>query len=167
MKRIVFLTATLSFPFSAMAAWFGAQFTADMVSYNPEFRQWQAAGKLYVGKDKMRMDMGESGQQLVTVYDARSHEMYSVNPAQRAYMEMPVPEDSGVPLLAVVSMPGELDSPCQEPKISCKRVGEEPLNGVTTEKWEMVDDRDPQATLRYVEWIDPKRQILVKLQALP
>jgi hypothetical protein len=165
MKRIALLTATLGFPFTVMGAWFGAQFSADMVSYDPQWRQWEAVGKLYVGKDKMRMDTEEGDRTMVTVYDGTTGTMDSVNPSERTYAEMPVPGESGIPLLAVVSMPGEAGSSCQQAKISCKRLGDEQVNGVNAQKWEIVDERDPLATLRFYEWLDPKRKMVVRALA--
>jgi hypothetical protein len=165
MKKTALFIATLCFPFTVVGAWFGAQFSADMVSYNPQWRQWEAVGKLYVGKDKMRMDTEEGDRTMVTVYDGAAGTMYSVNPSERVYTQMPVPEESGVPLLAVVSMPGDPDSSCQQAKISCKRVGDEQVNGVNTQKWEIVDERDPLATLRLHEWLDPKHKMVVRALA--
>jgi hypothetical protein len=164
-RKPTLLIGALLFPLSAFGAWFGAEFSADMVSYSPQWRQWQAAGKLYVGDNKMRMDAGQGAQQIINLFDLADGKTYSLNPAQLAYVELPIPENTGIPLLATQPMPGEAGSPCRQRKITCKLLGQEDVSGVTTEKWEIIDERDDLATLRSIEWIDPKRKMVVRLRA--
>lgn len=163
--RKMFAVVMVLFPLTGSAAWFAQQFSADVMSYNSQWGKWQDMGKLYVGDAKMRMDMQQGGQQMTNIYDAKTQEMYSLNPSQRAYMETKLQDDSGVPMLVMSSMPGEAGSPCQQAKVTCNMLGEETVNGVETQKWEVVDERDPLATLRSYYWLDPSRKMAVKIQA--
>lgn len=163
--RKLFAVMTVLFPLTSSAAWFAQQFSADVMSYNSQWGKWQNMGKLYVGDAKMRMDMQQGGQQTTNIFDAKTQEMYSLNPSQRAYMETKTQGDSGVPMLVTSPMPGEAGSPCQQPKVTCSMLGEETVNGVETQKWEVIDERDPLATLRSYYWLDPSRKLAVKVQA--
>jgi hypothetical protein len=148
-------------PASVLAVWFGGQFSADMMAYNPQTQQWELRSKIYVGEHAMRMDMQQGRQHLINVLDAQNRVMYSINPSQQAYMQMPMPEGN-IPMLTVIPMPNEPGSPCQTPKITCTMVGEEQVNGIQTQKWETVDQRDPLVTMRTIRWIDPQRKLLIK-----
>lgn len=165
MRKLIPILGLLFYPLLAPAAWFGTEFSADMMAYNPQWKQWQSMGKVYVGDAKMRMEMGAANQRQVTIYDDKQEKLYMLNPEQRAYMENTVPPGGSVPMLAVMSMPGDRDSLCQQDKINCRKLGEDKVNGIPVEQWEMVDQRDKLATLRTLEWLDPKRKMLLKKES--
>jgi uncharacterized protein DUF4412 len=162
MRKLSMLIGVLLYPAAVLAAWFGAEFSADMMAYDSQWQQWQSMGRIYVGKNQVRMDMQQGNQQIVNILDAKTHSMYSLNPSQRVYMEMGMPPDSAMPLLTATSMPGEPGSLCQQPKVTCHMLGEEKINGVPAQKWELVDERDKLSTLRSLQWLDPTRKLLIK-----
>jgi hypothetical protein len=161
MRKLLIAMALWFSPLSALAVWFGGEFSADVMAYNPQTRQWEQRSKIYVGENAMRMDMQQGMQTITNVLDAKTRTMYSINPSQQAYMQMTMPQGN-IPMLMMIPMPGEPGSPCQTPKISCNMLGEEQVNGIPTQKWEMVDQRDPLVTARTVRWLDPTRQMLIK-----
>jgi hypothetical protein len=83
-----------------------------------------------------------------------------ISPADRSYMEMQGVQ--AIPLLAVVPMPDAAGSPCQQQsKMTCKKLGDEVVNGVQTEKWEFVVEQDGN-TLRLVRWLDRSRNMAMR-----
>jgi hypothetical protein len=159
MRTVSVLLATLVLPVSSMAAWFGAEFSADAMQYSPQTKQWQPVGKIYAGKDKLRLEVMRGNQTSVVILDAPQHTTYLINPAERSYME--VKGVQGVPMLAVVPMPDDPSSPCQGGKMTCKEVGEEKIDDTTVEKWEFVVDQKGQQ-LRSTQWLDPQRKMALR-----
>ncbi|RMD68743.1 MAG: hypothetical protein D6819_08640, partial [Gammaproteobacteria bacterium] len=147
----------VAYPLAAAAAWFGKEFSADVVQYNPQTRQWQVVGKIAVGKDRMRLDNLQMRQWMLI--DGKRHVTYMVMPQQRAYMEMPGMQS--VPMLAVVPLPDDPEGPCAKGKMTCKKMGEEEIGGIKTEKWEFVA-RQGGRTQRSYQWIDPERKMAIK-----
>jgi hypothetical protein len=165
MRKLILILGLLLYPLLASAAWFGTQFSADMMAYNPQWKQWQSMGKVYVGDARMRMEMGPANRRQVTIYDGKQDKLYMLNPERRAYMEHTVPPGGSMPMLAVQSMPGDRDSLCQQDKITCRKLGEDKVSGIPVEQWELVDQRDKLATLRTIEWLDTKRKMLLKKES--
>jgi hypothetical protein len=165
MRKLLIGAAALVVPLGALAAWFGSPFSAEMKAYNPQYRPWQTIGNVYVGEGRMRMERGQGNQQSISIFDRDQRQMYLLNPQQQAYIQTAVPAETGIPLLAVMPMPDDPASVCKTEKITCTKLGEEAVHGVLAEKWEIVDQRDPLATVRTLQWLDPKRQMLIKSQA--
>jgi hypothetical protein len=159
MRTVSVLLATLVLPVSSMAAWFGAEFSADAMQYSPQTKQWQPVGKMYAGKDKLRLEAMRGNQTSVMILDAPQHTTYLINPAERSYME--VKGVQGVPMLAVVPMPDDPSSPCQGGKMTCKKIGDEKIDGTTVQKWEFVVDQQGQQ-LRSTQWLDSERKMALR-----
>ncbi|RMD71376.1 MAG: hypothetical protein D6819_01790 [Gammaproteobacteria bacterium] len=157
LRKLLMLVCVVAYPLGAAAAWFGAEFSADVVQYNPQTRQWQVVGKIAVGKDKMRLDNLQQKQWMLI--DGKRHVTYMVMPQQRAYMEMPGVQ--AVPMLAAVPLPNDPESPCAQGKMTCKKVGEEEIGGIKVEKWEFVTKQGGR-TQRSYQWIDPQRGMAIK-----
>jgi hypothetical protein len=160
-RKVWVLCCLLGLSWAATAAWFGAEFSADAVQYDPQGRQWKPVGKMYAGKDRMRLEslQGGQGQSQVMIVDAATHTMSLLNPQQRAYMEMKGMQ--AIPMLAVVPMPDEAGSPCQEGKMQCKKLGEESVNGVPAEKWEFVVQQE-KAPVTSLQWFDRSRKLALR-----
>jgi hypothetical protein len=160
MRRVSVLLAALILPVSSMAAWFSAEFSADAVQLNPQTKQWQPVGKIYAGKDKLRLEAVHGNQTQVLILDVPKHTTYLINPAERSYMEVKgmLP---GVPTPATVTMPNDPTSPCQQGQMTCKKLGEEKIDGTTLEKWEFVFDHQGKQ-LRSVQWLDPQRKVVLR-----
>ena len=158
-RKVLVLCWLLVAPLAATAAWFGAEFSADAVQYDPQTRQWKPVGKMYVGKDKLRLESLRDNQTQVMIVEGASHTAYLLNPQQQAYMEMKGMH--AIPMLAVVPMPDEAGSPCQQGKMQCKKVGEETIGGTPTEKWEFVvqEEKGPATSL---QWFDRSRKMAVR-----
>jgi Domain of unknown function (DUF4412) len=158
-RKVLVLSCLLFMPVAAMAAWFGAQFSADAVQYDPQAREWKPVGKMYVGEDKMRLESSRGGQSQIMIVDGKTHVVYLLNPEQRAYMEMKGMQ--AIPMLSVVPMPDEAGSPCKEAKMECKKVGEESVNGMPAEKWQFVVQGEKGPVTSF-QWLDRSRKLALR-----
>lgn len=159
MRRTIILLSGLVLPVATMAAWFGAEFSADAFQMTPQTRQWQPVGKMYVGKDKLRLEASRGNQSQIMIVDTDQHVSYIINPAERTYME--IKGAQGVPMLASVPMPDDPSSPCKQGKMECKKVGDEQMNGAPVEKWEFAVKQKGES-LKSTQWLDRGRHMALR-----
>jgi hypothetical protein len=159
LQKTIILLSSLVLPVATNAAWFGAEFSADAFQMNPQTKQGQPVGKMYVGKDKMRLEATRGNQSQIMIVDAGQHVSYMINPAERTYME--IKGVQGVPMLATVPMPDDPSSPCQTGKMECKKLGDEQMNGVPVEKWEFAVKQKGES-LKSAQWLDRSRHMALR-----
>ncbi|NEX20604.1 hypothetical protein G3480_09835 [Thiorhodococcus mannitoliphagus] len=145
---------------SAQAEIAGVEFSADMVSRGPDGES--TTGKMFVGDDRMRVEMSQQGLEMVRITDQEKGMEWILFPEQKGYMERPIPADSKTE--APMSPPSAETSPCEGvPGLTCRKVGQEEVAGRPAIKWEMVVERDGQSATG-VQWIDVERGLPLKYQ---
>jgi hypothetical protein len=141
---------------ASAAAGFGASFSADMVQSGPQ--QPPVLGKMYVDDGRIRTEIGTNEQQSVQIIDPNAGRFWMLMPQQKVYAEMPVPPTASTP---VGSSGG--NGPCARiPGASCRRAGEETLNGRSAVKWEVTANRQDGRTQQGAIWTDAKHGFPVK-----
>lgn len=138
------------------------QFYATTVQTNPEGKT--TTGKLYVGDGVMRTETTQDGQTRITIVDRNRRVAWILNPAKKEYVEMKGPERR--PQAEAPSrppLPDEPGSACQEGRqgLTCDKLGTEPMNGRTTDKWAFTRTVQGQ-TSRSVVWIDPELRTSIR-----
>ncbi len=146
---------------SALAEIAGIEFSADMVMRGPDGQT--SSGKMYVGTNRMRVEMAHQGQSMIRIVDQSRGMEWMIFPERRAYMErslpMPAPAAGQVPVL-----PSAETNPCQGiANLNCRRVGEEDIGGRRAVKWEMTMNQGGQ-TLTGFQWLDAERGMPLKYQ---
>jgi hypothetical protein len=136
------------------------QFSADMTMTNQ--RQPEGAkGKIYFDKGNMRMDMNMQGREMSFIRDSKADTSYMLMHERKMYMEMKPGQRGPMgrgPRMPEVKAYGE--NPCAgEDGVTCKKVGEETINGRDCDKWEFTSS-DPEKN-RTV-WVDKKLHFPVK-----
>lgn len=157
--KVAVVLSLLIVSVAAAAAWFGEQFSADAVQQDPQTKQWKAVGKIYVGKDRLRLESFQGDQTQVMIIDGDDHVAWMLNPAQRAYMEMKGMQS--VPMLAGAPLPDQPASPCQDAKMECKKLGDETIDGVKVEKWEFAVKGD-KGDMKSTQWFDREHEMAIR-----
>jgi|SRR5688572_21564795 len=118
-----------------------------------------SSGKIYVGPGKLRMEMTAAGQQSVTIFDSQARTGWVLMPQQKMYMEMKQQD-----ALSQIANESAGDNPCANiPNSTCRRGGEENVNGRDTVKWEIaMNEGGQQSTI--TQWFDPSLGFVVRQQ---
>ncbi|MBF0184884.1 MAG: hypothetical protein HQM06_10910 [Magnetococcales bacterium] len=167
------LSSLLAIPTVSQAAiWYTGEFSADIIMNDPRTPDSKARGTFYVGKDRFRAEGVHQGQKKVMIVLPQEHKVWMLQPDEKTYYagpgNAPVP-----PKPDVERLPGDADGPCkQERGITCSKLGNEKLNGVDTEKWEIKVSPPPgQApagkapeSQKVLVWADPSRHIIIRQQ---
>ena len=145
---------------------FAQEFSADMVTLQAE--GGSHAGKIYVGKDKLRFEpvgQGPMGN-TVTIADLARQIHYTLIPQRHVYVES---QSHG---LLPYWRPSDVNNACpewerlasqlnaQSKPSSCRRVGNELLQGRSTVKYA---SKSADGSTDYA-WLDSRLHYLVKLQ---
>lgn len=156
---VALVWGALLVPIPGAAAWFGGEFSAEAVQYDPQSGAWRPAGRVFVSDDRMRLESELPGERRVWIIDAERHRIWQIDLEGRTYTE--IRDAPSIPLLAATTMPDESGSACQSGAMKCRRLGEEALHGVVTEKWEFVA-KQGQKTVRAIQWLDPVRKVALR-----
>jgi len=136
------------------------EFTADSIAHLGGGRENKA--KLYVGHGKLRLEP-QQGPALVIILDSSSPAMYVLTPADKRYVEQP--SNMARQNLAMFGLGGAGVGPCLEGDASgtCKKLGNEVIDGRATEKWQ-VSDTFKGRTFTFLYWMDTSLHLAVKTQ---
>ncbi len=154
------------------------EFSADQVIYDPGYPEPVIqAGKVYVGKGKMRTEMNTPGGVMVTIFDPDKKSVWLLDLQQKVAADMRVLMMQSTVVSKWVGMalawgastqesfkPLDPSHPCAEFRTAtCEKVGTEIINGRNTQKWELTHDLDGKILKSY-QWIDSKLYISIKSQ---
>jgi outer membrane lipoprotein-sorting protein len=157
-SRFAFILSLLIVSMHAFAGG-GSEFSADFVQSMPQ--QGEQQGRIFVGNNRMRMEFDANGSKMIQIVDTDQQTMYMINPDEKSYMRQ-----SGQAAMMPGAVPQANDNPCVGMKnITCKRVGEEKVNGRLAEKWEFTSSGQAQSGKMTI-WLDKKRRIPVR-QVMP
>jgi len=128
----------------------GKEFSADTITKSNAPGMGEMSGKMYFGKDKMRMETAESV--MITRMDKKV--AYTLMPSQKMYMEMPFGQATqNMPL---DKTPGEVER---------TPMGKELVNGRMTDKYKITVMAADQKTEMY-SWMDKELGIPIKSSAV-
>ncbi len=125
----------------------------------------EMTGKVYVGREHMRMDVtglggpGVGRMIMITTYATKTSDM--LMPDQHMYIEVKADDAQGrragmVPNIKPLADPG---NPCATMKEwSCKNLGTEQVNGRTCDHWQITDKNGKVTNA----WIDQKVHFAIK-----
>jgi hypothetical protein len=164
LARLLAAITTLLCPLVLPAQWFGGEFSAQIMTLDVKRQTWELRSTIYVGAQQMRMELRRGGKPIVNILDPKGGFMYALSPAQRIYLQAPMPVEGRIPMLARVALPDDAGSPCRQAGIRCTRLGEEEMDGVRTEKWAIADERDPRITYNNLLWLDPTRHMAIRIE---
>jgi hypothetical protein len=142
----------LLFPVALIAQ----EFSAETVAFDPAGKP--LSGKLYVGHGKVRADSSEGTIMLMDL-GAKTARVY--DPRYKVYLERP---DRMTSLMLSANDPCQKD-PDRKSAVesTCRVVGQETVNGRTTNKTEVTMTSGGQTQTLHI-WFDPKLHILVRYE---
>jgi outer membrane lipoprotein-sorting protein len=137
------------------------EFSAEMVQQGSEGAA--SSVKMFVGDQRVRTEMSQQGQQVVRITDEKRGIEWILLPEQKKYMEQRL----GVP---GSQRPGAKSEPAEDPcagmpSLTCRKLGEEKVDGRTAVKWEIVASHEGQ-TMKSTQWIDKERGVPLR-QEMP
>jgi hypothetical protein len=148
----------------AGAAW-AQEFSAEMVTVTTEAKGTPIDAKIYVGKDKIRIEPREGGmgrQKGVVIVNPATQTSDVLMPERRMYMEM---ANDRNPQAFSFFRPADLENACSDwlklarkPGGTCHKVGHEEVNGRDAVKYEGTSADGQTGDV----WIDVKLRFLVK-----
>ena len=142
---------------SASALGNGKEFSAEQVQVGADGSR-TVVQRMYVGANQMRFEQ-LTGQPGVMIADLAARKGYRLMPERKQYMELPLPPSMGAP-----GAKAPLDPCAALQGFQCTKQGEETVNGLVTEKWEISGNHPQQGRISSVQWIDKERRIPVKNQ---
>jgi outer membrane lipoprotein-sorting protein len=159
-------TIRLSIVFAILTACAFAQapampsFSADMTMAGSRMPE-PTKGKIFFDKGSMRMDMTTQRGDVSIIRDNSAKTSYTLMHERKMYMEM---KDGARPMGRGPRPPDvkayDAANPCAgEEGVTCKKVGDEAMNGRDCEKWEFTST---DASKNKTVWIDKKLHIPVK-----
>ncbi|MCW8945216.1 MAG: DUF4412 domain-containing protein [Sedimenticola sp.] len=126
------------------------QFSADTYQTGP--KQVQRVGRIFVGKNRIRSEMQQSGQTVVNIIDSDNQLTWVLYPQQRSYIEYSMGDAES----------GLKGSPCEGiPGSQCKNLGDDKVQGRPATKWE-VTVKTQGGEMRSTQWIGKQRSILLR-----
>nr|VFK50769.1 MAG: Domain of unknown function (DUF4412) [Candidatus Kentron sp. TUN]VFK51993.1 MAG: Domain of unknown function (DUF4412) [Candidatus Kentron sp. TUN] len=178
LSRMILATATLLVFCVSMNA-----ISDDVVSKVVEFSastiekissQEPILGKLYVAKDKVRIEMDIDGKRRIIIRDFSARKTLHLDLADKKYMEVSWPATKFNQLPSSVKrppLPGDSDHVCAKlDRFKCSLLSEEEkINDRKTEKWEIVQviqannkQSDKTRTVRSLVWVDRELGVNVR-----
>lgn len=135
-------------------------FSADM-SMTSQRQPEPLKGKIFFDKGNMRMDMTTQRGDMSIIRDNAAKTSYTLMHERKMYMEM---KDGARPMGRGPRPPDvktyDPNNPCAgEPNVTCKKVGEETVNGRDCDKWEFTS---ADASQNRTVWVDKKLHIPVR-----
>ena len=143
------------------------EFSADVVTTKQSGSS--VAMKLYLGKDKMRIESMDQGRenQGVGILSFSTQTVIVLMKQQQKYMEMPAAQSPGQRLMYNFFQTGDVENACGDwQKIArnqsgtCHKVGHETVNGRNTVKYEGTNSKGESGYF----WLDPQLRFPVKWQ---
>jgi len=150
--RIVVLVLSFLISVQARAELMTVEFSADAVISAPNQKEKQT--KMFVSKNAVRTEININGQNMVEIVYPDDGRAILLNPQLKAYQETIVPVDTNKNTMA--------QGPCEQIKnAQCEFMGKENVNGIITEKWQVISNNRGQK-LRTLHWIDTKRKLALR-----
>lgn len=143
-------------------------FSANVVNQRAGKPTTNTPTRLYVTKDKMRVDSNEAnGHGGSAIINLSQHTTEVLMPERKMYMEFPQGQGPGAQRLQGLFRIGDVDNACGEwPKLTnkpgtkCRKIGSDTVNGRSTVKYEATSEDGKTGNF----WIDTKIRFPIKWQ---
>lgn len=126
MKKILFCIFVIAGVFSISAGLLAAELTADLYQDSMGF---VTQGKMYIKGDKLRMETDQG----IVIIDQNASKSYTLNTADKTYMQMPINVD-----VAKIGQPMEEFDKEIAQIADKKQLGTEEVNGYLCDKYEII-----------------------------
>lgn len=154
-RQVFFLSCTMMFiggGAAKAASPAAVEFSADTYQTGPD--QTERVGHIYVGKNRIRSEMEQHGQQVVNIIDSEKQVTWVLYPQQQSYIEYPMGGAEGAATLK--------GSPCEGiPGAQCKKLGDDKIQGRSATKWDVLV-KGQGGSMRSTQWIGKQRSILLR-----
>lgn len=139
-----------------------SEFSADIVDHNEKANR--AMTKVYFGKDKVRFDSAQGGDQGAVILDFSKQSYLVLMPRQHMYMEMPAQAMENRGMFSFFKT-GDVENACSDwlnlaanKGGTCHKLGSETVNGRRTVKYEGTNAKGESAAV----WLDSDVRFPVK-----
>lgn len=151
--RLLLISTGLIFVNQPLAMGVEIEFSADAVMTTPQ--QPEVTSRIFVSKNAVRTESNINNQQMIEIYFPEKGRVVQINTQQRAYKE----KNNNKPEIDDAKVNG---NPCDQiPNSQCQMLGKEEINGIETEKWQIISNIRGQQ-LRTLHWIDVNRKLALR-----
>jgi len=144
------------------ASAFAQDFSAEV--FNVNGKDAVKAGKVYVKGSKMRIDRGDASPEASTplmVVDLEAHTVTIMDPTSHTYLKSEMDADAGLSFFHISDGSNACtDLSKMAGMQSCKKAGNETINGRQSSKYSGKSEDGKQITM----WVDPEVNFIVKWQ---
>ena len=131
------------------------EFSAQAVQTAPDGPVMQA--RMFVSKEAVRTETDAGGQPVVEVVFPKQQKRIVLFPGEKRYFEQQA-DPRGI---AAVERKGDFNPCTGLPQTSCKKLGNEVIDGRNTEKWELLRTLNGQQQ-RSLHWIETERKLALR-----
>jgi hypothetical protein len=139
-----------------------SEFSADIVNHNEKTNR--GVTRVYFGKDKVRFNSAQGGDQGAVIFDFAKQSYIVLMPRQHMYMDMPTQAMESRGVFSFFKT-GDVENACSDwlnlaanKGGSCHKVGSETVNGRHTVKYEGTNAKGESATV----WLDSDVRFPIK-----
>lgn len=139
-----------------------SEFSADIVNHNEKANR--GVTKVYFGKDKVRFDSAQGGDQGAVIFDFARQSYMVLMPRQHMYMDMPAQAMESRGIFSFFKT-RDIENACSDwlnlatnKGGTCHKVGSESVNGRHTVKYEGTNAKGESANI----WLDSEVRFPVK-----
>ncbi|MBF0187181.1 MAG: hypothetical protein HQL50_04575 [Magnetococcales bacterium] len=156
------LVALLLTPSTVAALpWYGGQFSADIIVYNPEKPEEKAQGQFYVGHEKFRAQGVHAGIKKSVIVDFGTRSSWTLLDNDKTFHKglgnAPIP-----PKPDQDPTPSDQQKPCSLAQVTCQKAMEKVMvNNIMTERWTITANQGGRS-MKMMLWIDPTRRIIIR-----
>nr|VFK21641.1 MAG: hypothetical protein BECKLFY1418C_GA0070996_109810 [Candidatus Kentron sp. LFY] len=147
------------------------EFSANTIEQIPN--RDPISGKLYVAKDKIRIEMAIERKRRIVIRDFSARKTLHLNPAAKEYMEVPWPATKSNQFHSGVRrppLPGDSDHHCEKfAQLKCKMLNKEgEIYNRKTEKWEIIQEvpnkqiQSGKRVIRSLVWVDRRLGVNIR-----
>lgn len=151
--RLLLISTCLILTNQSFAIGGAVEFSADAFMTTPQ--QPEITSKIYVGKEAVRTESNINNQKMIEIAFPGKGLVVLINTQQKAYKE--IKKNKSVTNETKVD-----NNPCdQMPNAQCQSLGKEKINGIETEKWQVISNSRGRQ-MRTLHWIDVKRKLALR-----
>lgn len=156
LRYLLLLTSGLLTSGLAQAFDVVVEFSAEAVQQAPSRGEYRAS--MYVSKNAVRTESVINNVPVVEIMYPDKNMRVMLIPQEKIYLQ----QQSNQPASGVSASKSKSVKPCEGvPNTTCKKLGNETINGRQTEKWEFLVQRNGQS-VRSLHWIDTERRMPIR-----
>ncbi|MCW9012785.1 MAG: DUF4412 domain-containing protein [Gammaproteobacteria bacterium] len=151
--RLLLLSFLLILSNQARTASMAVEFSAEAVMKSPQHAD--SVSRMYVSKNAVRTEITAENQNFIEIIFPDEGRAIMLNPQLKAYREVSVDKN-------LKNKTSTNNSPCEQiPDAQCEKLGQENINGRSTEKWQVITTNQGKKQ-RTLHWIDTERKLALR-----